>query len=76
VAKQERRLGSERKETGAELTFRERAVLAQVLEGKTNKEIACELRCSARTVQFHVSNILWKTRHTSRLRLVVAMGRR
>jgi DNA-binding NarL/FixJ family response regulator len=57
------------------LTDREQCVLRLVLEGKSNKEIAADLRCSAKTVQFHVSNILWKTRAPTRIRLVVMMGR-
>jgi DNA-binding NarL/FixJ family response regulator len=58
-----------------QLTPREHGVLALVRLGKSNKEIAEQLGCSAKTVQFHVSNILQKTGAKSRLRLIVSLGR-
>jgi NarL family two-component system response regulator LiaR len=45
---------------GADLTPREREVLALLAAGKTNKEIAVALSISAGTVRLHVSNILSK----------------
>jgi two-component system nitrate/nitrite response regulator NarL len=39
---------------------REREILDALLENRSNKEIANELRISERTVKFHVSNILAK----------------
>jgi len=43
-----------------DLTERERQVLALMVEGKTNQEIADILTLSVGTVRFHVSNILSK----------------
>lgn len=45
---------------GFDLTERERDVLALMIEGKTNKEIATALNLSPTTVRDHVSNILSK----------------
>lgn len=45
---------------GHDLTERERQVLALMVEGKTNQEIAEFLTLSVGTVRFHVSNILSK----------------
>lgn len=45
---------------GQDLTAREREVLALLVNGMTNKEIAEELTLSMGTVRLHVSNILSK----------------
>ena len=45
---------------GADLTPRERQVLALLAEGRTNKQIAEALTVSSGTVRLHVSNILSK----------------
>jgi NarL family two-component system response regulator LiaR len=45
---------------GQDLTTREREVLALLVNGMTNKEIAEELTLSMGTVRLHVSNILSK----------------
>ena len=42
------------------LTPRERAVLAQIVKGASNKEAAQTLAISVRTVEFHRANILFK----------------
>jgi DNA-binding NarL/FixJ family response regulator len=42
------------------LSARERQVIELVATGKTNREIARQLRISERTVDRHVSNILLK----------------
>ena len=45
---------------GADLTQREREVLALLADGKTNREIAQQLIISESTARLHVSNILSK----------------
>jgi NarL family two-component system response regulator LiaR len=55
---------------GDDLTDRERGVLALLVEGKTNREIADELTLSQGTVRFHVSNILSKLEVTNRTEAV------
>jgi two-component system, NarL family, nitrate/nitrite response regulator NarL len=50
----------------ADLTAREREVLALVAEGMANKQIARELGISVRTVTVHVSNVLRKIEVSSR----------
>lgn len=57
--------------SGAKLTAREEQVLADLLAGKTNPEIAVSLGVRTRTVAFHVSNLLYKFASASRLRLMV-----
>jgi DNA-binding NarL/FixJ family response regulator len=52
------------------LTRREADVLAQIIEGKTNPEIADVLSISRATVKTHVSNILGKLNVTSRVEAV------
>ncbi len=51
---------------GYDLTRREREVLALLVDGKTNKEIADELTLSPATVRGYVSNILSKLEATTR----------
>jgi NarL family two-component system response regulator LiaR len=53
-----------------ELTRRELDVLTQMVEGKTNPEIAEILSVSRSTVKTHVSNILGKLNVTSRVEAV------
>ena len=42
------------------LTAREREILVHIAQGKTNKEIAAELRISARTVEAHRDSLMRK----------------
>jgi two-component system, LuxR family, response regulator FixJ len=42
------------------LTSREREVLEQLVAGKSNKEIAAQLRISPRTVEFHRAHVMEK----------------
>lgn len=53
------------------LTPREREVLAEVMQGSTNPEIADALHVSVGTVKNHVHHILQKLEMPSRLRLIV-----
>lgn len=55
---------------GAGLTPREREVLALLVDGKTNKEIADQLFISLSTARLHVSNILGKLGASNRTEAV------
>jgi len=52
------------------LTAREREVLRLLSRGHANREIAARLHISEKTVKFHVSNLLIKTRLRSRGQLI------
>lgn len=58
------------KDAMVEFTAREQEVLGLLAEGRANKEIAEELGCTVRTVEFHISNLLRKVGVSSRLELV------
>jgi NarL family two-component system response regulator LiaR len=55
---------------GYDITGREREILALMIEGLPNAEIAARLVVSQSTVKFHVSNILSKLNATSRTEAV------
>lgn len=57
----------------SELTEQERAVVALVAAGKTNKQAAEELFLSVKTVQYHLTRIYAKLRLRSRTELVAYM---
>lgn len=57
-------------EADAGLTSAEARVLARVVEGDPNKDIATRLGCSTRTVEVHVTSILAKCKVDSRTRLI------
>ena len=52
------------------LTRREEEVLAGLMKSLANKEIACHLNLSERTIKFHVSSLLAKFRVRGRMELV------
>ena len=52
------------------LTRREEEVLHGILRSLVNKEIACELNLSVRTIKFHVSSLLSKFKVRRRMELV------
>lgn len=56
--------------TSVKLTRREEEVMDGVLRSLANKEIACELNLSERTVKFHVSSLLSKFKVRSRMELM------
>lgn len=56
-----------------ELSDREREVIKQLLEGKSNKLIASSLSISERTVEFHLKNIYEKYQVRSRVELVLKL---
>ena len=55
---------------GSDLTAREREVLALMVKGMSNDEIAARLVIMASTVKYHVSNILSKLNATTRTEAV------
>lgn len=59
----------------AALSAREREVLAQVLQGHYNKNIADHLGITPRTVEFHRANLLDKLQVHSAVELAHRMGR-
>jgi tetratricopeptide (TPR) repeat protein len=59
-----------RKQAFGGLSMREREVAALIAQGKSNREIADMLVLSERTIESHVSSILFKLNFTSRTQIV------
>lgn len=57
------------------LSNREQEVIKLLLEGKSNKQIASVLSISERTVEFHLKNIYEKFQVSSRIELVLKLGK-
>lgn len=58
-----------------QLSNREREVVQLLLEGKSNKLIASSLGVTERTVEFHLNNIYSKFQVSSRMELVLKLGK-
>jgi DNA-binding CsgD family transcriptional regulator/tetratricopeptide (TPR) repeat protein len=69
------RHSAETQPTLGRLTEREREILAFLVAGRTNSEIARELVISNKTVSVHVSNILRKTGTSSRVEVAALAAR-
>jgi DNA-binding NarL/FixJ family response regulator len=57
--------------TWSQLTPKEIEILGLLRRGAANKDIAFELKCSLKTVEFHLTNLLRKHDAKSRLELVI-----
>jgi len=58
-----------------QLSNREQEVLKLVLQGTSNKQIALALGISVRTVEFHLKNVYAKFQVSSRIELILKLGR-
>jgi len=58
-----------------QLSKREMEVLHLVLQGNSNKQIALLLDITVRTVEFHLKNIYAKFQVSSRIELILKLGR-
>jgi DNA-binding NarL/FixJ family response regulator len=57
------------------LSRREGEVVALLLEGMSNKQIALALGISERTVEFHLKNTYGKLQVASRVELILELGK-
>ena len=57
------------------LSRREKEVTTLLLQGKSNKQIALSLGVSERTVEFHLKNIYTKLQVSSRVELILKLGK-
>jgi DNA-binding CsgD family transcriptional regulator len=60
-------------QTSLGLTVRQAEVLAQLIRGRSNKEIAGELNCAESTVESHVTQLLRKAGVDSRSQLIASL---
>jgi DNA-binding CsgD family transcriptional regulator len=68
--------GKDENRFGHPFTVREREFICLLLEGKSDKEMANELRLSLRTIRFHISNIFNKLDVSKRVELELALLRK
>lgn len=61
--------------TSGPLSRRERDVADRLLQGMSNKQIALSLGISERTVEFHLNNIYSKIQVSSRVELILKLGK-
>ena len=54
-------------------TDRERVIIEHIFAEESNEDIAAALRCSVKTVEFHIGNILRKVGARSRVGLVLRL---
>jgi two-component system, NarL family, nitrate/nitrite response regulator NarL len=59
-----------------DLTSREGEIIALVSQGKSNKEVARNLKCTERTVKHHMTNIMQKCGVQNRVQAVLKLTRR
>jgi DNA-binding CsgD family transcriptional regulator len=57
------------------LSRREKEVISLLMQGKSNKQIAFALGVSERTIEFHLKNVYTKLQVTSRVELILALGK-
>jgi DNA-binding CsgD family transcriptional regulator len=62
-------------ESSAALSRREKEVVGLLLQGKSNKQIALSLGVSERTIEFHLRNIYNKVQVSSRVELILKLGK-
>ncbi|MGH7312633.1 MAG: LuxR C-terminal-related transcriptional regulator [Candidatus Rokuibacteriota bacterium] len=62
--------------TGADLlTPRERDIASLIARGESNKQIACDLSISVKTVKAHLTNVFKKLGVSTRVQLALTLGR-
>lgn len=57
------------------LSGREKEVISLLMQGKSNKQIAFALGITERTIEFHLKNIYTKLQVTSRVELILTLGK-
>jgi DNA-binding NarL/FixJ family response regulator len=65
----------EREAKAAQLSPREQQIVAHLLQGRSNKEIARDLGLSEKTIKHYMTNLMSKLRVKSRLEVVAAARR-
>ncbi|HSV25477.1 MAG TPA: response regulator transcription factor [Xanthobacteraceae bacterium] len=63
-------------DTPRDLTSREGEIIALVSQGMSNKEVARKLKCTERTVKYHMTSIMQKCGVQNRVQAVLKLTRR